>query len=580
MLQSEEMLAAKLMANQRVFDLAGIKAAFLRWKKEWGKINSDLVLITKKQKKQIQGDLTGKNDVSHRKVLDFIEWTNTHLKIIDTQVKTFQKNLEADTRSLGRLADNLLQGVKETLMLPFSSYLEVLSKMVRDLSRGQGKQIHFLTEGMEIEIDKRILEEIRDPIIHILRNSIDHGIELPEERSSYQKPPRGTLHLSVSQKDSGKVEILIADDGKGIHPAKVKEIAIRKGFLTRGEAEKIDEKALFALLFQSGFSTSSLITDISGRGLGLAIVQEKVEKLGGSITVETKLHAGTTFRMLLPIRLATFRGTLIQVRGRNFILPTGNVERVLRIKKEEIKTIENKDILVFDGQPISLAPLGAILELPENKKSMENRGYITIAIVRSMEKVIAFSVDKIIREQEILVKGLGKQLSRVRNVAGATVMSSGEIIPILTVSDLIKSAANVALSVDNNSLIIELEAKETKKILVAEDSITSRMLIKHILESAGYKVKTTVDGAEALTVLKTEPFHLVVSDVQMPGMDGFELTAKIRSDKELSALPVVLVTSLDQREHRERGIEVGADAYIVKSNFDQSRLLETIQRLL
>jgi two-component system chemotaxis sensor kinase CheA len=331
------------------------------------------------------------------------------------------------------------------------------------------------------------------------------------------------------------------------------------------------------LIFQSAVSTSPIVTELSGRGLGMAIVREKVEKLNGKISVETIQYVGSTFRILLPLTLATFRGVLVEAAGQVFVVPTIQVERVVRVERENIKTVQNKETICLNGRILPLVSLAETLELLP--RSSEVAAFIPILILSTADKVMAFQVDAVLREQEVLVKSLGKQLVRVRNVAAATVLGSGQVVPILNVADLIKSAMKLVGLSRRATAAEKVEARQ-QSILVVEDSITSRMLLKNILEAAGYQVQTAVDGVEAFTTLKEGSFDLIVSDIEMPRMNGFELTAKIRSDEKLADLPLVLVTSLTDPKDRERGIEVGADAYIVKSSFDQSNLLDVIQRLI
>jgi two-component system chemotaxis sensor kinase CheA len=359
--------------------------------------------------------------------------------------------------------------------------------------------------------------------------------------------------------------------------AKVRSAVQRLGLVSPEETERLGEQEVAGFIFQSGVSTSPIVTDLSGRGLGLAIVREKVEKLGGVVTVETHAGVGTTFRMVLPLTLATFRGILVRVEDLLFVLRTTHVERAGRVGKEEIKTVENRETIPLDGQAVSLVRLGDVLGLSRKRVAADPVDSVPIVVLDLAGKRVAFQVDEVLDEREVLVKSLSRQLPRVRNIAGATVLGTGQVAPILNVQDLMKSAVKTAA-------VPVRAAEETtarpKSVLVAEDSITARTLVKNILESAGYHVKTAVDGVEALTALKTELFDLVVSDVDMPRMSGFDLTAKIRADKKLSELPVVLVTALESREDRERGIDVGANAYIVKSSFDQSNLLEVIRRLV
>jgi two-component system chemotaxis sensor kinase CheA len=284
--------------------------------------------------------------------------------------------------------------------------------------------------------------------------------------------------------------------------------------------------------------------------------------------------------MALPVTLSTFRGIFVSVDDQLFVIPTANVERVARIRKALIKTVANRDTIEMGGRPIPILRLGDVLEIPRGTNNHQDWEFLPVLVLRSVQTLVAFSVDEVLQEQEVLVKGLGSQLSRVRNVSGATVLGSGKLAPILHVPDLIKSAIKGTHTQFSSSVHTEESENGRKTVLIVEDSITSRMLLKNILESSGYHVKTAVDGLDAWNVLNTELFDLVVSDVEMPRMDGFELTTIIRRDQKLCDLPVVLVTSLGSKEDRERGIDAGASAYIVKGNFDQNNLLETVQRLV
>jgi two-component system chemotaxis sensor kinase CheA len=362
----------------------------------------------------------------------------------------------------------------------------------------------------------------------------------------------------------------------------VKAAAGRLGIVSAEEAERFGEREAFALAFQSGVTTSPIITDVSGRGLGLAIVREKVELLGGTVAIESHPDAGTAFRIVLPLTLANFRGILVRAGGQLFVIPAASVERVTQVADKDIQTVENRETIPFHGQAVALAWLSDVLELPRKVTGMAgaSAGNAPAVVLGSDLVRIAFRVDEVLGEQEVLVKNLGRQLARVRNVAGASVLGTGQVVPVLNVSDLLKSAVQRATTPLAPVTGGKPAAAEKQSILVVEDSITSRSLLKAIMESAGYRVTTAVDGADGYTTLKTGTFDLVVSDVEMPRMDGFDLTAKIRADKNLSDLPVVLVTALESREHRERGIDAGANAYIVKSSFDQSNLLEIIRRLI
>jgi two-component system chemotaxis sensor kinase CheA len=509
---------------------------------------------------------------------EFLDWNHDYLRALQGKVTALRRTAEQDRLLVGKLVDDLLENSKKLLMLPLATLGALLSKLVRDLCRDQGKEAELTIRGEEVTIDKRILEQMKDPLVHLLRNCIDHGVETPEQRRRASKPSRAAITLAISPVNSTQVEISISDDGAGIDVEKVKAAACRRGLVSPKELDHLSESAALALVFETDISTSPMITRVSGRGLGLAIVREKVEKLGGHVALESRHGSGTSIRMTLPLTLATFRGVLVEAARRLFILPTAQVERVTRFKPQEIQTVEGRRTLALNGRTVALVYLAEVLQLPVTPHATDSPEATPILILGAGEQRVAFAVDSVLDEREVLVKRLTKPLSRVRNIAGATVLGSGEVAPILNVPDLLKSARTAVASLRAPAAPIP-SAKAVKRILVVEDSITSRMLLKGILESAGYDVKTAVDGIDALTTLRAEHFDLVVSDVEMPRMNGFDLTARIRADRALTEVPVVLVTALESREDRERGIDVGANAYLIKSSLDQSDLLEALRRL-
>ncbi len=561
LLQAEEMLSVKLATSQRALELKELKNSLSRWKKEREKKKSFKTAPGRKT----QGEAGDAGEV------------DSFLTTFEAGLTKLIKAAEYDQRSIAAMVGTLLDDMKTTLMLPFSVFLESFPRFVRELSRDAGKEAELNIEGGELEMDRRVLDEMKDPLVHLVRNCIDHGIEMPADRKEKNKSARGNIKISASSRN-GRIEIAVCDDGVGIDAQKVKSAAEKCGSISREEADRLSDYETLLLVFRSGVSTSPIITDLSGRGLGLAIVREKVEKLNGTVSIETRPDIGTTFRMVVPLTLATFRGVLVNVGGHLFVLPSANVERVARVRKELIQTVENRETVSFDGQAVSLAGLGAVLELQTAPGRAHGEDpYAQIVVLASGGKRMAFLVDEVLHEQEVLVKTLGSQLARVRNIAGATLLGTGKVVPILNIPDLMTSAVKIAPS---RAEAPAGEPEERMSILVVEDSITARTLLKTILESAGYEVATAVDGIDAFTVLKTAEFDLVVSDVEMPRMNGFDLTAKIRADKKLSDLPVVLVTALESREDKERGIDVGANAYVVKSSFEQSNLLEVVRRLI
>ena len=575
------MLMVKLTAQERAAALHSLEGTLEPWDKEWRKISPALRLTRRSLE---NGEVEQSAAAPLGKLLEFLEWNHAHIKALESQLIALSKASEQDSRTVSSLVNNLLEDTKKLLMLPFATLFRLFPKMVRDLAHDQNKNVQLMLDGSEIEIDKRILEGMKDPLIHLLRNSVDHGIETPQEREEQGKQKQATLTIAVSRLGSSEVQILISDDGAGLNVAKIKSAAIKQGLISAEAAEKMADEQVVPLIFQSGVSTSSIITSISGRGLGMAIVREQVEKLGGRLSVETKSGVGTEFRIILPLALAAFKGILVRVAEQIFVIPTADVERVVRIRPDEILTVENRETIALRRAPsghdvVSLTRLGEVLELSRNS-APQKEGFLQVIVLGTRETRIAFIVDEVLNEQEVLVKTLGDPLVRVRNIAGATVLGSGRAVPILNASDLLKSAQRTGAPAITGTAQDVSETSSNKAVLVVEDSITSRMLLKNILESSGYRVTTAVDGLDGLTTLKTEKFDAVISDVDMPRMNGFELTAAIRAEQKWTAMPVVLVTARDSREDRERGVDAGANAYLVKSNFDQSNLLGVLQRLI
>lgn len=571
MQEVEEMLIVKLTAGQRYTQLMDIERGLSLWEKKWMRVQHELRNLRMAREGSEHGY------VPTKEFLEFVEAQPIKLKEVRENIQCLVKAASQDTRLTASMVDGLLEDTKKVLMQPFTSLFEQFPKMVRDISHSLSKKINLSVEGGDIEVDRRILEEMKDPLIHLLRNSIDHGIELPEERQKSGKNPQGSIVLSATQKSGNQVEICIMDDGKGINIAGVKNMALKNGLITQKEAQEISDHDAIMLIFKSGLSTSAIITELSGRGLGLGIVLEKVEKLGGQLNVESKAGQGTTFKITLPLTLATFRGVHVVAAGHDFIFPTHNLVRVVRLTEADINTAEGKEIVNINGRILSYVHLSRLLELPSIDKQAEKGAYLPVMIIRAMDVTVAIGVDQILNEQQVFIKGLGKQLLRVRNIAAATVMEWGKVIPILDPFDLVKSVS----SVSGRSVVAKTPAEnkgQQKTVLVAEDSVTARVLLKNILESAGFKVIAAVDGQEAFSILKVEDVDLLLSDVEMPRMDGFKLTASTRALEKFKDLPIVLCTSRASREDREHGIEVGANAYIDKSSFTQSYLLEIIQK--
>jgi two-component system chemotaxis sensor kinase CheA len=566
--QAEELTSAKQTSAQRAAEVRALAEGLAQWDRTWAELQPQLRHARARP---------SQDPATWEKLCDFLDWNADFVKDVVRRAEVLEQQMRLDAHQAERLVDDLLEDSKLLLLLPFSAITGTFARLVRDLCRDQGKQAELRLVGEHIELDKRVLEEIKDPLIHLLRNAVDHGIEWPAQRRAAGKPEAGTITLEVSQLGAGKVRIAVMDDGAGIDASRVLDVAIERGLLDSGQAASLAREDAYALVFASDLSTRETVTAVSGRGLGLAIVQEKALKLGGSASVSSDPGLGTAFRIEVPATQATFRGILVMAAGQLLVLPTLQVERVLRLNRAQVHSLEQREAFTLEDRAVSLVRLADILELPPAAGRDAMGDDIEVLVLGHGEQRVGLAVDRVVDEQEVVVKRLRRPLLRVRNVAGATVLGSGQVAPVLDVADLLKSARRAGAAPRSAP---PAPAPQRAQILVAEDSITSRLLLKGILEDAGYGVRTAPDGVEAFALLRQRRFDLLVSDVEMPGMNGFELAMRVRAEHRLKEVPIILVTALETPRDRERGLDAGANAYLVKSNFDQSDLLATIERLL
>ena len=350
LLQVEELVPESMGVAHSSARLRELLADVSLWKHEWAKV-------------QFAAKALDRPGTGLRRLFEFLEWNDEFFKTLERKLSNLSRSSERDQRSLGAMVDSLLRDTKLLLLRPFSSLTENFPKIARDLCRQQGKEVSLSVRGADIEIDRRILQEIKDPLIHILRNCIDHGVEKPEDRTRAKKAPQGAIMIAIEQKSANRVEIAISDDGAGIDPRSVRDAAVRAGAVSAESVHDLRESEILQFIFQSGVSTSPIVTDISGRGLGMAIVREKVERLGGEVTLDTRLGAGTTIRLLLPLTVSTVRGLLIRVGEQNFVIPVTFVERVASTNKESIQTVENRATALVGGQAVSFVRLHDVLNI-------------------------------------------------------------------------------------------------------------------------------------------------------------------------------------------------------------------------
>jgi two-component system chemotaxis sensor kinase CheA len=479
------------------------------------------------------------------------------------------------SRSSSVVADLQEQGMR-LRMLPAQTVFDSFPRAVRDLAREFGKEVEFVMEGADTELDKKVLEEINDPLVHILRNSIDHGIEPPDEREAAGKPRAGTIRMAASQ-EGDHIVIEVSDDGAGIDPDSVKAAAVKRGYISQTEADALSDREAVFLVFERGFSTSPIITEISGRGVGMDVVREFiVDKLKGSMNIDSERGCGTTIRLTIPLTLAIIRALILRVGEQVFAIPTTSIEETLRIDPSEPVKAEGREVIRRQRRNVPLARLGDVLGVPHGDVLGRKIPIVTLGFSGQR---LGFLVDELLGERPIVIKSLGSHLRGVDNVAGVTILGAGEVVVILNVPDLMDNARRMS---DRRGAQAPADTqKGPRHILICEDSFTTRELERSIFEAAGYQVDVATDGRMGLEKLKAGlEVDAVVTDVQMPNLTGFELTKAIKSDDSLKHIPVVIVTSLERSEEKAEGVQAGADAYITKSVFNQDTLLDTVERLI
>lgn len=494
------------------------------------------------------------------------------------QIMAFQQALEEDVLYLGYIIQELHAEAMALRMLPLRTITEGFIRMVRDLSKAQGKEIDLEIRGEHIEIDRLLLENLKPMFLHMLTNAVDHGIERPEERVARGKPAKGTVRLTARH-EGNNVVIEIRDDGVGMDPAKIKAKALSRGIIDKDEAEMLkDEDALYLTLRQ-GFSTSEIVTDISGRGVGMDVVKMNIEKVKGNLTLRSEVGAYTEVELTLPLTLAVIDALMISCSGEQYAIPLSYVQETLKIRSSDIATVAGKEVLSVRNITVPLFSLAQILGFEEQKTSIAG-GKLAAVILKQRDQIIACTIDKSHGTSEIVVKSLGGQLKKVRHTFGATVMGDGNPALILDVPDIFATAEGASSVGLRRSLQESQTFVSRGNILVVDDSITTRTMEKSILVANGYEVTIAISAEDALDKIGAANFDLVISDVEMPGLNGFELTARLRAIDEYKNTPVIIVSSLSKDEHKRKAIEAGAQAYIVKGAFEQGTLLDTVESLI
>jgi two-component system chemotaxis sensor kinase CheA len=467
--------------------------------------------------------------------------------------------------SLNDLQDRAMR----TRMVPVSTITDRLHRAVRDVARTQGKEIQWDVRGTETELDRGVLNELSDSLLHLVRNAVDHGIEPPGQREASGKPRQGSVRLHAMQLGS-EVIIAVTDDGSGIDVERVREQAAQHGI----DPEGMSTDELLQLIFRSGLSTASFVTDISGRGVGLDVVRTSVEAANGRVEVRSQPGASTEFRIIVPITLAVIRCLLVAVAGQRFALPFHRVIACLNRDPSREAHAEGKPVLWVDHQPVPVSVLAETLAVAAGEPSDG-----PIVVLADISRRHGFQVDRLVGQRDVVLKGLNRLLPNLSAIAGASVEPDGSILTVLDPPGLIQRAR---LDPRPDARITKTHGPDVPRhrILVVDDALTVRELQRSILERAGFEVRVAGDGVQALSRLAEEPSDLVLTDIEMPNMDGFGLTEAIRARPSLTNIPVLLLSSRSSDADRQRGLDAGADGYILKNGFNEGNLLTAVHRLL
>jgi two-component system chemotaxis sensor kinase CheA len=469
------------------------------------------------------------------------------------------------SRSLNGLQDRAMR----TRMVPLTTITDKLQRAVRDLARSQGKKVRWDTRGTDTELDRGVLNQLSDSLLHLIRNAVDHGIESPQERVAAGKSPEATIRLHAMQLGS-EVIVAVTDDGHGIDLDRVRERASRQGV----DTEPLSEQELLELTFRSGLSTTAFVTDVSGRGVGLDVVRTSVEAVRGRVEVRSRAGHGTEFRIIVPITLAVLRCLLVEAGGQQFALPFHRVVVSQDAGTSARISAEGNTAVWVDGQPVPVSALDQTLGMG----SAESAGR-PIVVLADTARRHAFQIDRLVGQRDVVLKGLNRLLPHLPAVAGASIEPDGSVLLVLDPPGLIHRARHASREAAAPAPAAPAQARPGR-VLVVDDALTVRELQRSILERAGFEVRVAADGREALARLAEGPSDLILTDIEMPNLDGFGLTAAVRADPALANIPVLILSSRSSDADRQRGLDVGADGYIVKSGFDEGSLLSAVNRLL
>ncbi|QTA83946.1 Two component system response regulator/histidine kinase CheA-like, Hpt and CheW-like domains-containing [Desulfonema limicola] len=580
-LEKERMVRVTASKIERLMGLAGEVVVSAKWLPPF--INSLMTL------KRSQSDLSNTLDELQREIIKKKDSSRSlHLalqarekiRLCNIQMADRLNQMDMFSNLSETLADRLYHEVIGVKMCPFSNGTAKLPRMVRDLARSLNKKARLEIIGESIEIDRDILEKLDAPINHIIRNAIDHGIETPEIRTSSGKPETGTIRIEVFHL-AGMLMIIISDDGRGIYLDKLSQQILERGHTTPDLIKNMSERELMDFLFLPGFSTVSKVTEISGRGVGLDVVNNVVHEVGGRVRAKSYPGQGLSFHLELPLTLSVIRTFLVEIAGEPYAFPLARINRCVKLEKKDIKIVEDRQYFCTDTENIALIDIHEVLEI---KASGTQNDIMNVVIVSDKEFSYGLVADKFLGECDLVVRPLDSRLGKIPNISAAAVMLDGSPVLIFDVEDLINSIAGLLtgkrrLSRIENS-IKEQDRDKPKRILVVDDSFIVREKERKLLVNKGYDVETAVDGQDGWNLLRTLDFDMVLTDIDMPRMNGFELIRNIKQNDKLKSMPVIIVSYKASDDDRFQGLKAGANYYLTKTNFDDNSLIDAVIDLI
>ncbi|MBK1988789.1 hybrid sensor histidine kinase/response regulator [Sphaerospermopsis aphanizomenoides BCCUSP55] len=487
--------------------------------------------------------------------------------------------LELYVRRTASLSNRLYREVINSQMRPFEDGLQGFPRMIRDLARNLNKRVKLEIVGKSTPVDRDILTKLEAPLTHILRNAVDHGIELPEERIASGKSPEGTIRLEAVHR-GGMLVITISDDGKGINREQLRQQLINQNLVTADMADHFSDAELIEFLFLPGFSTAQQLTEISGRGVGLDIAKSMAQEVGGIVRANSQPGKGTSFHFQLPLTLSVVRTLLVEISEKPYAIPLARIDQIINLERSEIYDVENRQYFTLNNQNIGLIAAHQVLELPPAKQQTAT---VSIVIVSDQNSSYGLVVDRFLGEKSLVVRPLDPRLGKVPDISATAVLGDGSPILIIDISDLMRSMDTILKGGNLSKLMMQAELEnvhQRRKILVVDDSITVREMERKLLENRGYQVDVAVNGVEGWNAVRTKEYDLVISDIDMPRMNGIELVKQIKANPRLNSLPVIIISYRDREEDRIQGLEVGADYYLTKSSFHDDTLINAVIDLI